>query len=244
MFHFKPGYIFVPVDELNLKEELDSMLQSPDLLSQSFRLQLFVLYLLRELSGHHFNVLLFGLEVSDGLLEFLLLLLESCGLCLVPFSKFGYLLFVDLLQVFLLFLLGYEEFALVVLAFLLDLGHFLGESGLVLLGFLELFGLHLALRLCDGEVACSFSFFEEVLVVLSHSVVLLHPTLIFNLTLVLGEGKAVCPFLEFLLVSHFETDLLQRNVLIELLDLKLQLHLYHLRLLLPQLATLTTCLHY
>lgn len=62
------------------------------------------------------------------------------------------------------------------------------------------------------------------------------------LTLVLDEGEAVGPLLEFLLVGELQLDLLKGHILGKLLDLELELDLKDLVLFFP-LSTSFTISH-
>lgn len=139
----------------------------------------------------------------------------------MPFGYFGQLFLVNLHQIFLLFLFGVKQLSLVILTFLPDLRCLLMESSLALLNSNPLVSLHLLVRFSNGLLALLFRFFEFVFIKLCHVIVLLHPALIFDLTLILGESEAFSPFLGFLLMSHFQFDFLVSDVLIELLDLEL-----------------------
>jgi hypothetical protein len=153
-------------------------------------------------------------------------------------------LLVDLYQVFLLFLFSKQQFSLVVFAFPLDLSHLLAETGFTLLDRAFLGDCHLLLRLDDLDLTGFLNFSEFLLVGLRHGVVLLHPTLVFELTLVFGEIEAVRPFLGLLLVRHLEFNLLESHVFVELLDFELQLDLQHFGLLFPHDAPIACAIHH
>jgi hypothetical protein len=93
------------------------------------------------------------------------------------------------------------------------------------------------------QLACSFRFFNFLLIKLCHGVVLFHPAFVFQLTLIFVEVESFRPFLHFLLVSKLKLDLLQRYVLSQLLNLKLQLHLNNFYLPLSLDAPLTSQTH-
>jgi hypothetical protein len=151
----------------------------------------------------------------------------------VSFGLFAEFLLVDHDDIFLLFLLGEQQFSFVVLAFLPDLGRLPLKARLALLDGALLGDGYLLLGVGHGLLTRALRFAKLFLVLLSHGVVLLHPTLAFQLTLVPDEVEAVEPLLALLLMGEFELDLLQRHIFSQLLDFELELDLQDLVLLVP-----------
>jgi hypothetical protein len=120
------------------------------------------------------------------------------------FQQFADFFLVYLEEIFLLFLLGLQKFPLVVFGLLFDVGNFLLEFGFAFMAVGLLLVAHVHLDLSDDPLGFCLCFLEFLLVGADHCIVLLHPALGLQLTLVFGEGYLLHEFLDFPLVSHFE----------------------------------------